>query len=700
MLACAEINMFNLRRLGFFKGRYSFRSSELNITEADGRGSDQSLNSNASLPNVQSSACYAERSVASWAVSFERLLQDPVGVKYFTEFLKKEFSAENILFWQACERFQQIPADDLDQLSQIAGEIYSTYLSSSSLSPINIDRQAQLEEDVLNAPTSDMFKAQQLQIFNLMKFDSYTRFVKSPLYQQCVLAEVECRPLPGNNPQQRSPALEHKDDQDSVSAFGSKKKPKLKPGKSFSGISQDSYDRRGGNVEKQIWRSTSKLNRRKEKRDSLGDFSESNGLSLSRRESQGSVYSTASLELGFLSSLTARTESERPSPETEKEKRVKYCCIYLPDRTASLAMVRPGLTIRDLLSGVCERHGILLAATSVYLAGSEKKPLVLDQDSMILCDQELRVEKKILFELDLIPVNRKLWVTAKPTKTVSEALQPFLIKYNLNIKEMEAKISGESLPLKLDVTVSCLESQRVILDKIQKPKQGKGQEERNNSNQSFSYLKQQESSSDIKEAWESPSLSLQISRRSRVKGRNEEKKELYRKTYDVEALFEMLSKAQSCRANDQRGLLKKEDLVLPDFLQLPEGVARICLHPPESDTGRGKGAGNRTQPGKGTTDGERSTGAQGEKPTPIAVISTSQGAQQGDSTGQKSPCPGQTSNVRETLQPWPTEQDPKRGPPRVAAPSPPVPHDGSRGTSPSALRDRAGEARENPAPVI
>ncbi|GCB69794.1 hypothetical protein scyTo_0008452 [Scyliorhinus torazame] len=597
---------------------------ELNITEVDGCGSDQSLNSNASLPNVQGTACYAERSVASWAVSFERLLQDPVGVKYFTEFLKKEFSAENILFWQACERFQQIPADDLDQLSKIASEIYNTYLSSNSLSPINIDRQAHLEKDVLNDPTSNMFKAQQLQIFNLMKFDSYTRFVKSSLYQQCVLAEVECQPLPGNNSQERSPALEHRYDKEK------KQQKKLKSGKSFNGIPQDSYDRKGGNLEKQIRRSKSKLNRKNEKRDSFGgDFVESNGFSLSRCESQGSVYSTASVELGFLSSLQARTESERPSPEIEKEKKVRYCCVYLPDKTASLVMIRPGLTIRELLANICERHGIPLAATSVYMAGSEKKSLLLDQDSMILCDQEVRVEKKILFELELVPVERKLWVTAKPGKTVSEALQPFLIKYNLNAKEVEAKISGESQPLKLDVTVSCLENQRVILD--HKPELSR-QEAIKSPSRLSPCLKQQQSPMHIKETLEIPSHSLQTSRRNRVKGKYEERKELYRKTYDVEALFEMLAKAQSCRADDQRGLLKKEDLVLPDFLQLPEELAGISLQPAESHRRREKGTRNLTCPKSGNT-----SGVPKEEPTPN--ISTTQGTRQEDLTEAKYVCP-------------------------------------------------------------
>ncbi|XP_048459889.1 regulator of G-protein signaling 14-like [Rhincodon typus] len=523
------------------------------------------------------------------------------------------------------------------RLSKIASEIYRTYLSSNSLCPINIDKQAQLEEDVLNDPTLDMFKAQQLQIFNLMKFDSYTRFVKSALYQQCVLAEVEGKPLPGSNSQE----LEPSHDKESVSLCDSKKqKKKLKSGKSFSGLPQNGYDGKGGSPEKQIQRSKSKLSwkKEKEKRDSLGvDISDSNGLFLSRRESQGSVYSTASVELGFLSSLQARTEYERPSPEIENEKKVKYCCVYLPDKTASLAMVRPGLTIRDLLSGVCERHGIPLAATSTYLSGSDKKPLALDQDSMILCDRELRVEKKILFELELVPVNRKLWVTARPTKTVSEALHPFLIKYNLSTNEVEAKISGESQPLKLDATVSCLENQQVILDKIKIPEQGH-QEERKSSNQSSTCLqKQGEISTERREPLESPVHSSQTSRRNRLKGKAEEKKELNRKTYDVEALFEMLSKAQNCRADDQRGLLKKEDLVLPDFLQLPEELAGISLQTSEPDTGSEKGAKSHTHPEKSLTESEQVPGTPNEKPTPNIFVL--QDTEQEESNERNSLCP-------------------------------------------------------------
>lgn len=145
---------------------FSVLCVERGSMERFGFGSINSLESNSSLPSVSNHHTLSERRVAAWAVSFERLLQDPVGVRYFSvsrtrhelanirhfvlclplsflskrylcvlwkccclvvsficlsllpqEFLKKEFSEENILFWQACEFFSQVPEHDKKQVS-------------------------------------------------------------------------------------------------------------------------------------------------------------------------------------------------------------------------------------------------------------------------------------------------------------------------------------------------------------------------------------------------------------------------------------------------------------------------------------------------------------------------------------------------------------------------------------------------------
>lgn len=50
------------------------------------------------------------------------------------------------------------------QLSYRAREIFSKFLCSKATTPVNIDSQAQLADDILNAPHPDMFKEQQLQV--------------------------------------------------------------------------------------------------------------------------------------------------------------------------------------------------------------------------------------------------------------------------------------------------------------------------------------------------------------------------------------------------------------------------------------------------------------------------------------------------------------------------------------------------------
>nr|XP_025977717.1 regulator of G-protein signaling 12 isoform X2 [Dromaius novaehollandiae] len=552
---------------------------ELNSTDLKDCISENSLSSNASLPSVQSCRRLRERRVASWAVSFERLLQDAVGIKYFSEFLRKEFSEENILFWQACEYFNHVPAHDKKELSYRAREIFSKFLCSKATTPVNIDSQAQLADDILNSPHPDMFKEQQLQIFNLMKFDSYTRFLKSPLYQECILAEVEGRPLPDPQRVPSSPTSKH-----SISSEKSNiSTPKKLSGKSKSGrsLNEESGEedaekkKRGTFFSWSRSKSLGKSQKRKENGDYQNDSIQPNGLSY-RRESQGSMSSAASLDLSEASRL--------PAFVPDKEKSPKYCSVNLPDGSSSKMVVKSGFSIKEVLSGLCEKHGINIAAVDLFLVGGDK-PLVLHQDSSILESRDLRLEKRTLFRLDLVPINRSVGLKAKPTKPVTEVLRPVVAKYGLNLNELVARLNGEQEPLDLGVPISNLDGQRVVLDE-KEPTKGrvftdkqKGASVKQSATVTTS-SRNQVSTGEGRTLGKSNSIKMKgengkNARDARLSKREDSiakigKKKCQKINLDeAEEFFELISKAQSNRADDQRGLLRKEDLILPDFLRLP-----------------------------------------------------------------------------------------------------------------------------------
>uniref|UniRef100_A0A8C3UK62 Regulator of G protein signaling 12 n=1 Tax=Catharus ustulatus TaxID=91951 RepID=A0A8C3UK62_CATUS len=536
---------------------------ELNSTELKDCISENSLSSNASLPSVQSCRRLRERRVASWAVSFERLLQDSVGVKYFSEFLRKEFSEENILFWQACEYFNHVPAHDKKELSYRAREIFSKFLCSKATTPVNIDSQAQLADDILNSPHPDMFKEQQLQIFNLMKFDSYTRFLKSPLYQECILAEVEGRPLPDPQRVPSSPTSKHSvsSDKSNIST------PKKLSGKSKSGRS---LNEESGEEDTE-----------KKKRGTFFSWSRSKSLGKSQKRRENGDYPNGEYHTPLcFKVVSVDSETSRlPAFVPDKDKSPKYCCVNLPDGSSSKMAVKSGFSIKEVLSGVCEKHGINIAAVDLFLVGGDK-PLVLHQDSSILESRDLRLEKRTLFRLDLVPINRSVGLKAKPTKPVTEVLRPVVAKYGLNLNELVARLSGEQEPLDLGVPISNLDGQRVVLDEKEP---SKGREK-----QRGVLVKQTATVSSRSQGSTGEGRTLGKSNSIKMKGENGKnarevrlskredsiakigKKKCQKINLDeAEEFFELISKAQSNRADDQRGLLRKEDLILPDFLRLP-----------------------------------------------------------------------------------------------------------------------------------
>uniref|UniRef100_A0A3P9N6P9 Regulator of G protein signaling 14a n=1 Tax=Poecilia reticulata TaxID=8081 RepID=A0A3P9N6P9_POERE len=413
--------------------------SELNMT-ARGCGGSSS-----SLPGTPGGDVNSANSVLSWAVSFEKLLEDPHGVSYFTAFLKSEVSAENILFWQECEKFRKIPATSLDRLKAAARSIYDTYLSDSAPYSVNIDDTAKTEVKDLEQPTPDMFNKPQAQIFKLMKMDSYRRFVRSPLYQRCTLASVEGKLLPQLSTE--PVRMGSWDDMNRKSDSNS-----LPSGKSVS--------------EKQ-----------RQKRGSWGGSS-GHMSNCPLKQPNMSIKSTSNVELG---SLCRQMENGRPGPTSRDQAagigsrmgvEGGYCCVYLPDGSASLAPTRNGQPIKDMLASLCEKRGFPLKDVMIYLHGKDK-PLSLDQDCSVLRDQQVSLELRVTFALENAFTGKTVGIMVKSSKTLQDALCSVMQKHHLK-----------------------------------------------------------------------PSLFL----------RN--------------GFLDMLTRAQCCRVDDQRGLLTKEQLEIPSFLQL------------------------------------------------------------------------------------------------------------------------------------
>ncbi|ELU07058.1 hypothetical protein CAPTEDRAFT_47782, partial [Capitella teleta] len=134
--------------------------------------------------------------VTSWAVNFDLLLQDTAGLATFTVYLKKEYSEENITFWKKCCAYAE--TKDEQKRSELGEAIFREHLSSSASEPVNVDSKSrsEVEAALSQSAASDVFAQTQKQIFLLMKHDSFPRFLKSEIYKQCILAEMEDLPLP------------------------------------------------------------------------------------------------------------------------------------------------------------------------------------------------------------------------------------------------------------------------------------------------------------------------------------------------------------------------------------------------------------------------------------------------------------------------------------------------------------------------
>ncbi|KAF4023405.1 hypothetical protein G4228_015383 [Cervus hanglu yarkandensis] len=124
--------------------------------------------------------------VRSWAQSFDKLMHSPAGRSVFREFLRTEYSEENMLFWLACEELKaEANQHVVDEKARL---IYEDYVSI--LSPKEVSLDSRVREGInkkMQEPSAHTFDDAQLQIYTLMHRDSYPRFLSSPAYRALLL---------------------------------------------------------------------------------------------------------------------------------------------------------------------------------------------------------------------------------------------------------------------------------------------------------------------------------------------------------------------------------------------------------------------------------------------------------------------------------------------------------------------------------
>jgi regulator of G-protein signaling len=101
----------------------------------------------------------------------------------FRDFLKCEYSEENILFWLACEELKDEKC--AERVEEKARFIYEDFISILSPKEVSLDSRVreQINKNMLK-PCSSTFDEAQLQIYTLMRRDSYPRFINSAMYRK------------------------------------------------------------------------------------------------------------------------------------------------------------------------------------------------------------------------------------------------------------------------------------------------------------------------------------------------------------------------------------------------------------------------------------------------------------------------------------------------------------------------------------
>ncbi|XP_012058166.1 PREDICTED: regulator of G-protein signaling loco [Atta cephalotes] len=380
------------------------------------------------------------KGVHTWANGFEKLLEDPKGLQTFAEFLKKEFSHENIYFWAACERYKD--TKDTTMRRRLACQIYQRHLSNTAAEPVNVDSHAsgQITQELLDEAPADLFLQTQKQVFNLMKFDSYPRFLRSELYRACleagsaVVDTEDCDLHLTSSPSVKL-KKSHSDAEDrcrkSLLPWNRKNRSKSKD------RGESEYNKTPSRSET-IYKSFTVI-----KRETEGNNNEDT-VSISSSRS-----SLASWDLALRQSFNKHSVSSYDGQMNEKKdarsKCTGLCRVILPDGSTTVVTTSQTESIKDVVTRLLDKRALRYSNYDVLILATDE---MVDTKcfSSVLAGQEVEVVPTKVLKVEL-PSRRIISIIAHKGKTLKEILRPLLNKYGFNLDLISIWSEGRCVPM-------------------------------------------------------------------------------------------------------------------------------------------------------------------------------------------------------------------------------------------------------------
>eukprot|EP00096_Caligus_rogercresseyi_P002566 TRINITY_DN1474_c0_g1_i3.p1 TRINITY_DN1474_c0_g1~~TRINITY_DN1474_c0_g1_i3.p1 ORF type:complete len:505 (+),score=78.01 TRINITY_DN1474_c0_g1_i3:338-1852(+) len=128
--------------------------------------------------------CPTEKRVKKWAIGLDYLVSDTLGLQELLNYMKKEYSHENLRFWLAVQELRTGPGSE-SSIKKKVKEIWEEFLSPGAKAEINIDgKTMEATREAMKNPSRFTFETTAGHVYTfLIKKDCYPRFIRSESYK-------------------------------------------------------------------------------------------------------------------------------------------------------------------------------------------------------------------------------------------------------------------------------------------------------------------------------------------------------------------------------------------------------------------------------------------------------------------------------------------------------------------------------------